>query len=377
MRMDDIKIKREKQYANLVIKELGNSELEITGDIPVEAVRVFRKKAIASFGKNVQIDGFRKGHVPEDVVVGHVGEAHIMQEAAELALADVYPAIVFDRELDVVGRPNVTITKLAPENPIGFSIKTAVMPKFDLPDYASIAKRTREKSTDPDTVTISEEELEKAVLEVRKRAAQHAHAHSDDEEEDEESEHEHEHKDIPESELPPLTDESVKAFGPFEKVDDFKKVLREQMKREKETQEREKLRLALVGDILEKTSMTIPALFADSELDKMVVEFKNTLSRMGLTLEQYLEKNAMTPEKLRDEWRPEAEKRAKIDLLLSAVAKKEELKADPKKVELETGHLLAYYKDADPVRIRDYVDHMLVNEEVFRFLEGKKKEDIK
>jgi FKBP-type peptidyl-prolyl cis-trans isomerase (trigger factor) len=82
----------------------------------------------------------------------------------------------------------------------------------------------------------------------------------------------------------------------------------------------------------------------------------------------------MTPEKLRDEWRPEAEKRAKIDLILSSIAKKEDLKADPKKVELETGHLLTYYKDADPERIRDYVDHTLTNEEVFRFLEGKKEE---
>jgi FKBP-type peptidyl-prolyl cis-trans isomerase (trigger factor) len=358
------------QYHNLSVEDLAGSEIEIKAEIPEETVATFRKKAIAALGREVSVQGFRKGHVPEDVLVRHLGEHEIMHETAEMAISQAYATIVADKKLDVVGRPNVTIMKLAAGNPIGFTITSAVMPKFDLPDYATLAKTARETFADPSKATVSDEELDKAVLELRRRAAQYEqHRHEDAEEANEP----HEHPDIPDTELPPLNDETVGLFGPFKTVEDFKKVLREQMQREKETQEREKLRLGIIDAVLEKTNITVPALFTDHELNKMLIEFKNTLSRMGLTLEEYLEKNAVTEEKVRDEWRPEAEKRAKIDLLLTAIAKKEELKPDEKKVELETGHLLAYHKEADPANMRTYVEAMLTNEEVFRLLEGKEK----
>lgn len=359
----------ETHYQNLSVEEKAGSELEIKAEIPEAVVETFRKKAIALLGRQVRVDGFRSGHIPDDVVVRHVGEGEVMHEAAELAISKAYADIIVDRQLDVVGRPAVTITKLAAGNPIGFTIQTAVMPKFDLPDYMALAQKTREKYSDPSQATISDDELEKAVLELRRRAA-HFEQHKYDEAEIEGAEHEHNHPEIPDSELPALTDETVKTFGPFEKVEDFTKVLREQMQREKETAEREKLRLAIIDGILEKTNIPVPSLFTNHELSKMIIEFKNTLSRMGFTLEQYLEKNSLTEEKLMEEWKPEAEKRAKIDLLLGAIAKKEDLKPDAKKVELETGHLLAYHKDASPENIRTYVEAMLTNEEVFRFLEG-------
>ncbi len=359
---------KETPYQDLVIEEKEGSEIEIKAEIPEEVVAKFRKKTIAALGREVSVQGFRKGHVPDDVLVRHLGEHEIMHETAERAISQAYAAIVADRTLDVVGRPAVTITKLAAGNPIGFTITSAIMPKFDLPDYAALAKTVREKFSDPSKAVVSDEELEKAVLELRRRAAQYEqHRHEDAEEANEP----HEHPDIPDSELPPLTDETVGLFGPFKTVEDFKKVLREQMQREKENQEREKLRLGIVEAILEKTKVTVPALFTDHELNKMLIEFKNTLSRMGLTLEEYLEKNTITEDKLHAEWRPEAEKRAKIDLLLTAIAKVQDLHADPKKVELETEHLLAYHKEADPEGMRTYVEAMLTNEEVFRFLEGK------
>ncbi len=361
---------KETRYQNLVIEEKEGSEIEIKAEIPEEAVATFRKKAVAALGREVSVQGFRKGHVPEDVLVRHLGEHEIMHETAERAISQAYAGIVTDKKLDVIGRPNVTITKLAAGNPIGFTITSAVMPKFTLPDYATIAETTRKTFDDPSAVTVSDEELDKALLELRRRAA-HAQQHRHEEHEENDMEEAHEHPDIPDAELPPLTDETVSQFGSFNTIDDLKKVLREQMQREKEVQAREKLRLGIIDAILEKTKITVPALFTDHELSKMIIEFKNTLARMGLTLEEYLEKNSITTDKLHAEWRPEAEKRAKIDLLLGAIAKTQDLHADPKKVERETGHLLAYHKDADPASMRTYVEAMLTNEEVFRFLEGK------
>ena len=43
-------------------------------------------------------------------------------------------------KLDVIGRPEITITKIAKGNPLGFKIKTALAPKLTLPDYRTIAR---------------------------------------------------------------------------------------------------------------------------------------------------------------------------------------------------------------------------------------------
>ena len=41
-------------------------------------------------------------------------------------------------------------------------------------------------------------------------------------------------------------------------------------------------------------------------------------------------------------------------------------------LEEETKRLIQTYQDADPLRARMYVAHMLVNEEIFKFLEAQK-----
>ena len=43
--------------------------------------------------------------------------------------------MIENEKLDVISRPVVSITKLARKNPLGFKIKTAVLPVIKLPDY--------------------------------------------------------------------------------------------------------------------------------------------------------------------------------------------------------------------------------------------------
>ncbi len=84
------------QYTDLKTKKLDNSEFEISASIPVETIAGYRKKAIKKLGTDVEVPGFRKGHVPEDMLLGHIGESRVMEHAANMALADIYPKIVVD-----------------------------------------------------------------------------------------------------------------------------------------------------------------------------------------------------------------------------------------------------------------------------------------
>jgi FKBP-type peptidyl-prolyl cis-trans isomerase (trigger factor) len=96
------------------------------------------------------------------------------------------------------------------------------------------------------------------------------------------------------------------------------------------------------------------------------------LGRSKLGMEDYLTHIKKTKDDLKKEWTPSAEKRAKLQLILNEIAKKEDIKADEAAVETQTQELLTHYKDADAMRVRVYVMSVLTNEAVMKMLEEAK-----
>ena len=76
------------------IETLPDSQIKISGELPYVELESERTAAIVSLGRNVEIDGFRKGHVPSNVLEKHIGEMNIMAEMAERAIAHAYPHIL-------------------------------------------------------------------------------------------------------------------------------------------------------------------------------------------------------------------------------------------------------------------------------------------
>src|SRR5262245_16414844 len=103
-------------------KTLPGSEVELSGEVPFDAVDAYRKEALKHLGEHAEVSGFRKGHVPESVLVSKVGEVAILEEAVEHFISRFYPALIEKHALDAIGRPTIAITKLAPGNPVGLRI---------------------------------------------------------------------------------------------------------------------------------------------------------------------------------------------------------------------------------------------------------------
>ncbi len=122
------------------LKQLPNAEIEISGELSGEQFAAYRAPALKQLHQTVTIDGFRPGHIPENVLVAKLGKEKILLEMAELALREHYPKIITENKIAAIGRPEITITKIATDNPLGFKIKTAVEPTVKLPDYKKIAR---------------------------------------------------------------------------------------------------------------------------------------------------------------------------------------------------------------------------------------------
>ena len=110
------------------IKKLPKSEVEIEGELEAEVFELYFDKALNKIGAEMEIDGFRKGKAPQNILLSKIPEIRILEEMAEMALSENYPKIMAgemqNEKIDAVGRPEINITKLARNNPLGFKIKT-------------------------------------------------------------------------------------------------------------------------------------------------------------------------------------------------------------------------------------------------------------
>src|SRR3989338_10307855 len=98
------------------VKKLQKSEVEIEGELDAETLESYFGKALKKLGENLKLDGFRKGKIPETVLLSNIPENAILEEMAELALAEHYPKMIESEKLEAISRPEISITKLARKN---------------------------------------------------------------------------------------------------------------------------------------------------------------------------------------------------------------------------------------------------------------------
>lgn len=377
-------------------KELPDSEVELVGEIPFESIAPLEAKALEHFQAEIELPGFRKGHVPLDMVKKRVGEIAVLEEAVELFMRDFYVTLVDSRSIDAVGRPTISITKLAPGNPIGISIRTAVYPNIALPKSWGELGKSVEVETVADILDAEVDEVLTSIRRARAKAdvkteAENASAASvssaaglrgDASETDaasastEGSEESASAKHDPtapvaEENLPALDDAFAQSLGDFKDLVDLKEKLRANMKNEKESQAKDKRRGKIIEALLEKTPVAVPVIFVDSELEKILGQMKEDVSRFGLSFEDYLKQSNKTEEQVRDDFRQQARKRAQLQLILNKIADDEKIFADKEAVDHEMQHALEHFPDARPDLLRIHIETVLRNEKVLRRLEGE------
>jgi len=169
-----------KKYKIIGTKNLPGSEAEIEVEIEEAHVHTHRPKAMAKIQKEVNLPGFRPGHVPEAMIIKQVGDLFIFNEMADMAINDAFPEIITEAKTNFITMPNVQITKIAVGSPLQFKIVGPIMPEIKLADYKKIAVKESKEKAEPTEAT--EKELEETIEEIRKNYALKNHNHAEGEE---------------------------------------------------------------------------------------------------------------------------------------------------------------------------------------------------
>ena len=344
------------------INKTADAEVELEGEIAATDFGSFWPKAIKTLGEKAKIDGFRPGHIPEKVLVEQLGENGVLYEMANQALGQAYAQILTENKIDAIGEPQITITKIAKDNPLGFKIKTAVLPKIDLGDYKKIAQKVNGKPLE-ETV-ISDEEVNKVIEDLRQQRAaanQTKHEHK----EGEKCDHD-------EPKLPELNDDFAKSLGQFKNLDDLRAKIKENMELEKKARAKDKRRLEIVEAIRNQAKLEIPKLLIDTEKEKMMAEMEHQISQMGLNFDDYLKHLKKTREELSAGWDDDAKKRVSFSLIVNEIARLEKVTPPADDLKNETDFLAERYKDVDRRRLEAYAANVITNEKVLQMLEEQK-----
>lgn len=321
-------------------------------EIESEMIDEYRGGVIKELGKNIEIKGFRPGKAPENILEEEIGELKILEKSVQKSLEKIYPDLVNNEKINPISFPEIEITKLAPGNPVECKIKIALMPEAKLPDYKKLAKEvpkiTKEEITD--------KQVDDYIDFIRKQRGQAIAQSKND-------------QDI-EKHIPELNDEFVQSLGNFKNVSEFKNHLKENLQKEKDLHAEQKRRVDILEKIIKESEVTLPDILVQEELEKRWSQFVGEIERFKMKPEDYLKEIKKTEKDLKDEWRPDAEKSAKMNIILPMIAKEEKIRADENEVGKEVEHLIEHHPDVNKERATAYVAMVLTNENVIRFLEN-------
>ena len=330
----------ERTYVKLKKIASKNGDVEYQAEIPADLLEQYVLRSLAAVAEDFSLPGFRKGKVPHETVRAHVGEMELLEDAANDVLREAMAEIAEDEQLEVIGRPQVTITKIAPKNPLAFRIRYSLTPDVSLPDYKKIGKQIFERQ---DPTDISEKEVDEAISRIQQMIGK---------------------------EPAPLTDETVKQFGNFATVADFRKELKRQLEQEKAVHMKDGRRQEVVAEIVKHTKVKVPALLIEQEFGDFVAERDERLKAAGLSLEEYLKQSGKTAEQLDKEERALIENDLATSLTIQAVRHKENITADERDVQILIMQLKARYPERTDSELRRTAEALILQEKVFAMLEG-------
>jgi trigger factor len=412
---------------------LPKSQIEFSIELSKSDMDPYLDLAARAISQN-PIKGFRPGFAPIDVVMREFGEEKVKKLASESAITENIKKAIAKNNIDYIGDPKVSDVKNE-DGSVSFKAILSVIPKIKLGDYKKIKIPSEKFEVEEKEIEDVLENLRKSRAQnsVVSRSAQKGDRIEIDftvkkgdkkieggdskqhpiilgennfipgfeenliglKENEEKSfsllapEDYHDKNlagekldfevkvhQVQERKIPDLNDDFAKSLGKFVSVKELRNNINEGLKMEKEMKAHDERRAKITEALVSGISEELPEELVKIEMNKMFMELSESLGRMNLTLENYLNHLNKTPEELTKDWDPQARKRIKAALALKEIAQKEGIKVEDQEVEDRLGQIL---RNAPPMQpgqnldlttIRGYVKGIIRNEKVFELLES-------
>ena len=142
-------------------------------------------------------------------------------------------------------------------------------------------------------------------------------------------------RELREKVLPDLDDDFVKSMGDFEDMAELRSEIKKRLERNALDRARHEFSDKIIDYAVANATLDLPDVLIDQEVEVMHDEFRGSIARQGISEEAYLKVTGKTDADLHADFRPDAEKRVKVLLVLSKIAEAEGVTVDDADVEAE------------------------------------------
>jgi trigger factor len=416
---------------NVDKKQLENSQIELNVELSYEEFKPYISQGTTQVSQETEIEGFRPGKAPYDVLKQKVGEMTILEKAARLAVNNtVQKALDENLERQPIGQPRVDITKLAPNESMQYKVVVALLPEVNLGEYKSLdikpeefevedneiedtlknlqERQVTEKSVDRgakdgDRVVVDIDMYQQDVAleggqsrdtaiiigqqnlvpgfddnikgakknEEKKFSLTYPEKHHQKNLAGKKVDFKVVIKDVQERELPKLDDDFASKIG-VSTLDELKKLIKENLQKEKQQHAQQKTEIKLIDKIIESSKFgDMPDVLVSNEAETMLSEMEQNIKNQGGKFDDYLKSIGKTREQLMMDMTPDAVKRVKSALVIREIAQEENIDVTKEEVDKKQQELLEQYKGYQKVEervkepsYRNYLQNVIANRKV-------------
>ncbi|MGO4599597.1 trigger factor [Terrabacter sp. 2RAF25] len=146
------------------LETLSPTRVKMTIEVPFEELKPSLDAAIKHIGEHIQVPGFRKGKVPARIIEQRVGRAAVLEEAVNSALPTFYGQALEENAVRPLGQPEITDLKVPATDGEDFTFTAEVdkRPEIELPDFSDIELTV-------DEAKVEDEDVEQRLTDLRAR----------------------------------------------------------------------------------------------------------------------------------------------------------------------------------------------------------------
>ena len=398
---------------SLQVEKLEHNMAKLTVEVAAEDVEKALQAAYLKQRKQINIPGFRKGKVPRQMIEKMYGPEVFYDEAANNMIPDAYAKAYDESELDIVSQPKIEVVQMEKGKPFIFTAEVATKPEVTLGDYKGlkvdkVSTRVTQKEVDEEIE--KERERNARTIEVTDRAVQDKDevtldfegfvdgvafeggkgenypleigsgsfipgfedqviGMTVDKEQDivvtfpedygaadlagKEATFKVTVHEIKEKHLPEIDDELAKDVNidGVETLDQLKDHIKANIKTRKESENENKFMDDLYKAIVASSKVEDSDALLEQEQGLMLQEVEQNLQRQGLNFEVYQQFTGKSKDDIKEDIKPQAEERVKLNAILAAIIEEEKLAVSDEELETELKTIAEYYqKELDEVK---------------------------
>lgn len=384
------------------VENKENKEIVIRFETKGEEWKKAQDKEFKKLADQLKVDGFRQGHVPENIAKSRINQAEVMHEALFQLVNKEFVKVVDEEKLTVFSRPLLNVEKISADEMVA-TVSFALPPQVELGEYKGLKIAKEEvKVTEKDveafienlqkehtTLVVKEGEakegdtvlidfkgyvddtpfeggeakgyslklgshafipgFEEALVGIKAGESREINVKFPDNYVEnlagKEAKFEVSCSDVKEAVVPEVNEDFVKELEikDVETVDSLKKHAEQEVLKRNEQQAKSKYLDKLLDTIVEASKVTIGSQIIEEEAKANIDNMKKQVEKNGLQFSDYLRINNLDEEKLLEERKKEAEKNLKVLLVVEEICKRENIAVTDELLEKEYENLGALY----------------------------------